>query len=75
MVPVVTSIEELPDVKVSDFSGYLQRMAPYRTFFAENALELLEKAKDGEDAKSLMQVRDCDMKTHRNIEKGRPERV
>ena len=45
-VPV--SNQEVPDVTVADFSSYLHRMAPYRTFFAENALELLEQEKEGE---------------------------
>lgn len=46
--PVPTTNHEVPDVTVGDFSSYMQRMAPYRTFFAENALELLEQEKDGE---------------------------
>eukprot|EP00658_Telonema_sp_P-2_P006063 TRINITY_DN12303_c0_g1_i1.p1 TRINITY_DN12303_c0_g1~~TRINITY_DN12303_c0_g1_i1.p1 ORF type:complete len:489 (-),score=128.65 TRINITY_DN12303_c0_g1_i1:147-1613(-) len=28
------------EVSVSDFDGYLERMAPFRTFFAQNAVEL-----------------------------------
>ena len=39
VIPVAPEL--IPDVKLSDFNGYLQRMVEFRTFFAENALELM----------------------------------